>query len=146
MEADLYVLCHCVDEAQIQCFRRILDQASRPLLEDDAKESERDIFKSLADTEFPQYLVNVRGNHLFVHWWLGSRFEIDEIHPDIEALLTAGAKGVNALLYVDGAPQTLISATSGKSEMYIFDEGPVEGKLKPYSDEIGALIEYLRHQ
>ena len=143
MEADLFVLCRCVDEGQRQSFHRILDEGTRALLEEHADESERKILKALEDTDFPEYLENVGSNRLYVHWWLGSRFTLGEIPADVATLLSAGAEVVDALLYVDGEPQALISAIPHKSKMHLFNESPVEGKLKPCNDDPGNLIDYL---
>lgn len=146
MEADLFVLCRCVDERQSQDFHRILDEATRPLLEDNAEVSERDTFNALKSTDIPDRLEKVANNSLFVHWWLGGRFDFNEIPPDVTALLSAGAEAINALLYVDGVPQALISVSPHKSKMHLFDESPVEGKLKPRSDDPIDLISYLIQQ
>lgn len=146
MEADLFVLCRCIDAAQRQSFRRMLAESTRPLLEEDADESERDIFNRLEATEFPAYLENVGDDSLFVHWWLGSRYDIDEIPPDIDALLAVGAAAAHALLFIDGSPQVLIAATAGRSTMHHYDESPVEGKAKPRGDDPGDLIEFLKQQ
>ena len=146
MEADLFVLCRCVDDAQRQSFARILDKVTRPLLKNDVEEFELPGFNALEDTEFPEYLENIGSNYLFIHWWLGARFELDEVHPDVAALRSAGAVAIEALLYVDGAPQVLVSMTGAKTKMHIYGESPVEGILKPRSDDTSGLIDYLMQQ
>lgn len=143
MEADLYTLADCITKGERNLIAKFLKEETRPLVEEDVPEKQRDVYLALEETEFPEYVKKVGDERLFVHWWLGGNFDEATIECELSNLIRAGALSTRAFLFVDGEASASLSQSPRGFECREFRQEPLEEAIWPACDDTSVIIEAL---
>lgn len=111
MEFDLFVRSECGSMERRDLLVEFLDDAARPLLEDDVQPAQRSTFNALEGVASPQWLEKSAPTVFRAHWFLGDDGEVRLILKD---LLAAGALAVHAALWTEDRLEMLLEASAGR--------------------------------